>query len=229
MPGWSERRLRRAGIAAIIGGVGGVLLAPIMVIVKYMTGWSIVPEPAWVGVVRPAIDPMLSFATPVGLWVVYGSLYTVALLLMFTGLLAFSSQIKNEQGRAKSRGIWVLLLGLLMVIPGDAVHTLTWHQNGLTIPTPGSNIVANSGYAVHMMGMNLVLVGSLVIGITALRKRFLAPWLAWMFVSIAPSAVIVSLTLLPTSPSGGLWVFSLMMIMLGETLGTDRTLPARNW
>ena len=85
-----------AGCAAIAGGAMGILLAPVMVIIKYMTG----------------------------------------------------------------------------------IHTWTWHQNGLTTPTPGTNPVANTAYAVHMMGMNFVMVGAMTVGVSAWRRRFLAYFLA---------------------------------------------------
>jgi hypothetical protein len=94
------------------GGVMGLLLAPIMVIVKYMTGWAIIPEPAW--------------------------------------------------------------------------------------------------------------VARMAVGVSALRRRFLEPWLAWMFVLLFPSAVVASITWLPTTPSGALWLFSLMMIVSGYFLATGR-------
>ena len=116
-----------------------------------------------------------------------------------------------------------------MVIPGDAIHTWTWHQNGLTTPTPGTNPVANTAYAVHMMGMNFVMVGAMTVGVSALRRRFLAPWLAWSFVLIFPSAVVASITVLPTTPSGALWLFSVMMIACGYFLATrqhDRLIAA---
>lgn len=217
-----ESRSRIAGTAATLGGVMGVLLAPILVIVKYMTGWAIIPEPSWIAVVKPSLDGLLSMATPVGLWVVYGSLYTVALLLMFAGLLALAMRTKERTGRVQPWGLWVLMAGLFLVIVGDAVHTATWHQNGLTIPTPGTNPVANTGYAVHMMGMNLVIVGALMTGVAALRRRLLATWLAWFFILIPPSIIALSLTLLPTTPSGGLWVFSVLMIALGWSLRSGR-------
>lgn len=213
---------RAPGTAAIIGGAMGVVLAPFMVMVKYMTGWSVLPEPSWIAVVKPALGGLLTFSTPVRLWVVYGSLYTVALLLMLAGVMALASRTRRRAGRVRPIGLWVLIGGLCLVIVGDAVHTLTWHQNGLTVPTPGTNPVANTGYAVHMMGMNLVLVGSLMTGVAALRRRLLAPWLAWLFVLVTPSVVALSLTLLPTTPSGGLWGFSLMMIVLGWSLRSGK-------
>jgi hypothetical protein len=219
----SHTRTQAAGYAAIAGGVLGMVLAPIMVMVKYLTGWAVIPEPSWIEVVRPALGLMLTFATPVQLWVVYGSIYTMALLLMFVGLLALAAQSRRLRGRVEPRGLWILIAGLCLVIVGDCVHTLTWHQNGLTVPTPGTNPIANTAYAVHMMGMNIVLVGSAMTGISALRRRLLPSWLAWLFILIAPGAVAMSLTLLPTTPSGALWLFSLTMIILGYHLRSNRS------
>jgi hypothetical protein len=68
--------------------------------------------------------------------------------------------------------------------------------------------VANTVYAVHMMGMNLVMVGSLTIGVSALRRKFLAPWLAWSFLLVFTAAALASITFLPTTPSGALWLLS---------------------
>lgn len=218
----SEALSRAAGTAAFVGGVLGILLAPIMVIVKYMTGWSVISEPSWIDVVTPALGALLAFATPVGLWVVYGSLYTTALLLMFAGLVALAIQTRHRTGRVQPWGLWVVLFGLCLVIPGDAVHTATWHQHGLTTPTPGTSPLANTAYAIHMMGMNFVMVGCVMTGISALRSRLFTRWLAWLFILVFPSAVLMSLTLLPTTPSGGLWLFSVMMVALGYSLRSGR-------
>src|SRR5512134_3619805 len=136
-PGEKSMRIgagRVAGIVAIAGGALGVLLGPVMVIVRYMTGWSVVPEPAWVSVLRPALGEWLTFASPVGLWVFYGRLYTVALVLMLAGLVPLALRMSARDGRMRPAGLWILIAGLCLVIPGDAVHTATWHQNGLTVP-----------------------------------------------------------------------------------------------
>src|SRR5262245_41903759 len=205
-----------AGIAAIIGGLLGVALAPLLVIVKYRTGWSIIPEPWWISAATPALGQLLGFSSPVGLWVAYGSLYTVALVLMLVGLAALVGQIRRRG--SQPRWLWLLMLGLALVAVVHRVHTATWHEKWRTTPTPGTHPVANTGYAVHMMGMNVVLLASFATGVQALRRRLLPAWLAWLFVLVAPSAVALSLTILPTSPSGGLWMFSVTMIGLGSSL-----------
>lgn len=106
--------------------------------------------------------------------------------------------------------------------PGDAIHTWTWHQNGLTTPTPGTNPLANTAYALHMMGMNFIMAGSFTVGVAALRRKFLAPWLAWSFVAILPSAVVASITVLPTTPSGALWLFSAVIGACGYFFATGK-------
>lgn len=113
------------GYLAIVGGTMGLILAPIMVIIKYMTGWAIIPEPTWVGAARQALGSLLQFATPAGLWMAYGSVYTVALLLMLSGLIALSSQMRDAQGQLHTKGYWIVVVGLCLVIPGDAIHTWT--------------------------------------------------------------------------------------------------------
>ena len=210
------------GFVAMVGGAMGLLLAPIMVIIKYMTGWAIIPEPIWVGAAQKALGGLLQFAMPPGLWMAYGSLYTVAMLLMLVGFVGLSGRSRDAQGRLHTKGYWIVLLGLCMVIPGDAIHTWTWHQNGLTTPTLGTNPVANTAYAVHMMGMNFVMVGSLLLGITALRRRALARWLAWLFTLIFPAALVASLAFLPTTPSGALWLFSALMCLCGYLVARGR-------
>jgi hypothetical protein len=211
------------GYVAMAGGALGFLLAPILVIIKYMTGWAVIPEPVWVGVAQEALGGLLQFAAPPGLWMAYGSAYTVALFLMLGGLVGLSRHLRDAQGRLHTKGYWIVLVGLCMVIPGDAIHTWTWHQDGLTTPTPGTNPLANTAYAVHMMGMNFVMVGSMTVGVSALRRKFLAPWLAWSFILIFPSAVVASISVLPTTPSGALWLFSMMMMACGYFLATGKS------
>jgi hypothetical protein len=210
------------GYLALAGGALAFVLAPVMVVIKYMTGWAVVPRPSWVAPAQEALGSLLAFAAPPGLWMAYGTAYTVALSLMLAGLVALSGPLRDAQGRLQSKGYWILLAGLCLVIPGDAVHTWTWHQHGLATPTPGTNPVANTAYAVHMMGMNFIMAGSMTVGVSALRRRFLAPWLAWSLVLVFPSAVLASITVLPTTPSGALWLFSLMMCACGYFLAAGR-------
>jgi hypothetical protein len=210
------------GYVAMVGGALGLLLAPVMVIIKFMTGWAIIPEPIWVGAAEKALGSLLRFATPPGLWMAYGSVYTLALVLMLGGFVGLCRLSRDTQGRLHTKGYWIVVIGLCMVIPGDAIHTWTWHQDGLTTPTPGTNPVANTAYAVHMMGMNFIMAGALTVGVSALRRKFLASWLAWTFVLVFPSAVLASITVLPTTPSGALWLFSVMMIVCGYFLATGK-------
>ena len=213
---------KRFGYLAFAGGMLGLILAPIMVIIKYMTGWAVVPQPFWVSRAQDALGGLLQFTTPQRLWTVYGTVYTLALLLMMAGVVGLSRQTRDAEGRMPTRAWWLILLGLGLVIPGDAIHSWTWHQHGLTTPTPGTNPLPNTAYAVHMMGMNVFMAGSIWLGIAALRRKFLAPWLAWSILFVFPSAVLASVTFLPTTPSGALWWFCLLMMACGYFLATGR-------
>lgn len=50
-----------AGYVAMAGGAMGLLLAPVMVIIKYMTGWAVIPEPPSLGVAQEALGGLLRF------------------------------------------------------------------------------------------------------------------------------------------------------------------------
>jgi hypothetical protein len=205
---------RWLGAGALIGGTVSLLLASPLVTIKYMTGWAIIPEPFWVPAARAELDALFPTATPAALWTGFGTAYSAALLLMLGGLLGLAHVLPGRS-TVQRAGYWALVAGLGLVLPGDAIHSWTWHQNGLTVPTPGTNPVANTAYAAHMMGMNFMMLGSLLIGSSALRRRTLARWLAWLFTGMFPAALLASLFLLPTSPSGALWLFSVAMAGCG--------------
>jgi hypothetical protein len=217
--------LRRSSAAlAMLGGLLGLLLAPILVVIKYMTGWSIVPQPFWVASAQSSLGDLLRFASPQELWTFYGSLYTLALCCMLLGLCALAP-ILWRGGFAQKLGYGLLVAGLVLVIPGDAIHSWTWYRSGISVPTPGSDPLPNTAYAVHMMGMNFVMAGSMLLGLAALRARRVARWLAWSFVAVFPAAVLASMSMLPTTPSGALWLFSALMLASGWQLargGVDR-------
>lgn len=219
---------RGIGHLAMAGGVLSVALAPIMVIIKYMTGWDIIRKPAWVDPVQAALGDLLTFAPPHALWTTYGSVYTVALVLLFIGLLGIVGHLRRHYGGLPVKGLWLVVAGLALVIPSDAIHSWTWHQDGLRTPMPGTNPLPNAAYAVHMMGMNLVMIGSMWTGIVAVRRQLLAPWLAWSFAMVFPGALFASTVLLPTTPSGALWWFSIIVLVSGYFLATgqvERLLP----
>ena len=141
---------------------------------------------------------------------------------MLVGLLGLAPYLKGPT-RGQQVGYWLLTVGLAVVLPGDAIHSWTWHQHGLTVPTPGSNPIANTAYAAHMMGMNFVMGGSLLLAVTALRRRTLARWVGWTLAFVFPAAVLASLSLLPTTPSGALWLFSVLIGACGYLLVRGRT------
>jgi hypothetical protein len=144
------------GLFAVAGGTMGIILAPILVIIKYMTGWKVIPEPAWVDTARETLGVALEFASPPGLWMVYGSAYTISLVLMLAGLGGLSGRVKSAQSRVATAGYWIVIVGLCMVIPGDAIHTWTrapeWADDSNTRYQPSGEHCLRSpydGYELH--------------------------------------------------------------------------------
>lgn len=221
-PGENVSAHRWSGICAVVGGALSLVLAPIMVTIKYMTGWAVIDEPRWVEPARRGMERLFPSLEPPMLWMVFGTAYTIALILLWVGLLGFRRPLGSGGSRSQRAGYWLVLFGLALVIPGDAIHSWTWHQHGLTTPTPGTNPLANTAYAVHMMGMNVVMVGSVLLGVSALRRHSLAPWAAWSFAGVFPAAILASVTWLPTTPSGALWLFSSVMLACGYFVATGQ-------
>ena len=71
---YTDKPKRLKAYAVIAGGLVGVRLAPIVGIIMYMAGWSIVPEPGWIDAVFPSIASLFSIGTPLELWMVYGAI-----------------------------------------------------------------------------------------------------------------------------------------------------------
>jgi hypothetical protein len=216
-------KTRLIGCLTMLGGVLGLLLGPPLVAIKYMTGWAVVPEPFWVPTARAWLGGNVRRGDATGALggirhrVLHGT-------LVDAGRPRRSRPDLSGADSCPAARHWLVVAGLALVLPGDAIHSWTWHQNGLTVPTPGSNPLANTAYATHMMGMNLVMVGSLLLGITALRRRTLARWVAVMFVLVFPAALFASVTVLPTTPSGALWLFAVVMGLAGFVVARGRSL-----
>lgn len=220
---WSDQRIRRAGLAAMLGGLLALAVTPLQVLVKYATGWAIIPEPAWVGLARSALLPLVSFATPVQLWIVYGALYTLSLALMASGLLALRARVAAPA--AWRLALAALVAALFAVAIGDALHTASWHWGGEQLPRANLNPVASAGISVEYLGLPLLFAASLALGIASLRGARLPRLLALLLVAVAPGGVALTVTLLPAMPGGPLAVFAVAMIGLGAFLRSAPRAP----
>ena len=197
-----------------LGGLGMLVLAPLLVVVKYRTGWAIIPEPGWVAPLDRSLPEWWQAASPPLLWRWCGTAYALFLGLTVAGWWRVRPRF-TPLGRWSRLGHVLLVVGLLLVLGGDLVHSWTWARSGITTPTPGTDPLPNTAYAVHMMGMNLVMVGTMLLGIRLLRVGRGARALGWAHCAVFPAAAIISSTVVPTTPSGGLGWFAVVGVMLG--------------
>lgn len=72
----SSNRIRHCGLAAMVGGILGILYAPFYALAYFDTadGAESLEAPwvaAWAGAVRPALEPLLTFAPPEAVYLTY--------------------------------------------------------------------------------------------------------------------------------------------------------------
>jgi len=201
----------RAGV--LVAGVLALVLGPILVAVKYQTGWRVIPIPSWLEA-SGLLDVLNDLAPATQLWTWVGMAYSVTLAVLLLGFVRWRAALGSDIDLYARLAYATAAIGLAMTLGGDAVHSALWHRTGITIPTPGSDPLPNRAYAIHMMGMNLLMIGSLALGIVRLRRGATPRWLSWGLIAVLPSGILASLTWLPTTPSGALWWFHLLMVLV---------------
>ena len=103
---------RTLGYLGVLGGGLCLALAPVMVTIKYMTGWAIIPAPDWVEPFRSDLGGFLTFDTPPRLWTVYGSVFTAGLMMVLLGLLGTAWRLIRSSGLA----LWGWLLTFALAL-----------------------------------------------------------------------------------------------------------------
>lgn len=70
----------------------------------------------------------------------------------------------------------------------------------------------------------IVMAGTMLLGLTALRRGTLDRWVSPLFILVFPAAVLASVSILPTTPSGAPWLFGVLMAAAGHRVVRGRTL-----
>ena len=81
----SSNWIRRGGLAAMVGGILGILCSPFYALAYFATedGTESLEAPwvaAWAGALRPILEPFLTFAPPEDVYLTYGKLLTLVFL-----------------------------------------------------------------------------------------------------------------------------------------------------
>jgi hypothetical protein len=220
----SSNLTRWGGLAAVAGGVLGILYSPFYALAYFATpeGAESLEAPwvtAWAGALRPVLEPFLTFAPPETVYLTYGKCFPLMVLGWMAGLLALHAEQAPRAGGLERWGFRAALAGTgLGTIGGIGAYWV----GSLWPPADDLSFLAFLVPALLLVGVGFPLFGA-----GALRAR-VAPRLgAWLLIfGGLPGMVLLNLVLgqltLALLPINAAWV------MLGYALYSERLAPARH-
>lgn len=226
----SSNRIQWGGPAAMVGGVLGVLYSPFAALAYFATkdGAKFADSPpvaAWTGVVRPVLEPFLTFASPDYVYLSIGSLVLFVILGMLAGLLALRARQAAYAGRLEKWGFRVALVGNVLLILGTLGE---YWVGGLVFVVTHSHsaLVTDASYMVFSLpGLLFFMFGTLLFGIGTLRARVAPRAGAWLLI-VGGFPGMILLALLVGHWGGAFLLLDLAWIVLGYSLWSEKSAPA---
>lgn len=219
----SSKLVRWGGLAAMLGGIVGILYAPFYALAYFATpdGVESLEAPwvaAWAGAVRPALEPLLTFAPPEAVYLTYGKLLSLMVLGWMVGLLALHAQQATGAGRLEKWGFRVTFIGTVLGTIGGIVAywigTFWWAAVGI-------------GFGAFLAPMLILVgVGFPLFGIGTLRAKT-APKLGVWLLIIGGLPGMILLDIVLGQLTLALLPINLAWIILGYALFSEKVAPAR--
>jgi hypothetical protein len=210
--------IRWGGLAAMVGGVLGILIPPFLGVAWFATkgGAESLENPlvaVWAEPFAQVFSPLLTFASPDAVYRTYGALALFIFLGFLAGLLALHARQAPRAGGLEKWGFRVAVVGTVLQILG--VIGAFW-----------VGALDFSFFAFLIPGQLLIMVGWTLFGIGTLKTR-VAPRLgAWLLILGGFPGVLVITVLLGQHNSMGLLLVALAWIVLGYALWSARGAPA---
>ena len=212
----SSSKVRACGLAAMIGSVVGILFFPLNALAYFATPDGAASAKPWARVVRPLVEPLLTFAPPQVVYHTYGKLYLVLFLGFLAGTLGLHACQRaagsSRAGRRERWGYWLTLVALVLLILG----AIGDHWVGPYWPA----LIDAAYLGLAIPGVLLLMVGTPLFGIGTLRAK-VAPRLgAWLLILGGFPGLIV-LSMVTGNWAGGLVPFDLAWLIIGYFLWTN--------
>jgi hypothetical protein len=218
-----SKPIRYGGLAAMLGGIVGILYAPFYALAYFATedGAESLEAPlaaAWAGVLRPTLEPLLTFAPPEVVYLTYGKCFSFMVFGWMAGLLALHARQAAGAG-------WLEKWGFRLAFAGTVLGTI----GGIGVYWIGTfwwGAVDFSFLAFMVPMLLLVSIGFPLFGIGTLRAR-VAPRLgAWLLIfGGLPGMVLLSFLL--GQLTLGVLLINLAWVVLGYSLYSERAASAR--
>jgi hypothetical protein len=204
----SPDRVRLTGLAAMVGGALGVLVAPLYSL-AYFAGDEapLDAESAWVRAwaepARDLLGPLLTFASPDDVYLTYGKLFLFVWMSLLAGLVGLHARHAGRGGRLERWGFRASSFGLLLMVIG--AFGAYW-----------LGLVEASFVAFLVPGLLLVTLGATLFGLGTLRAG-VAPRIGALLLVVGgfPGTFLMSEI---ATLGGGLVLFYLGWVVLGHAL-----------
>ncbi|MGH3129998.1 MAG: hypothetical protein ACRDNX_04195 [Gaiellaceae bacterium] len=208
----SPDQVRLTGLAAIVGGVLGVLVSPLYSLAYFAGDEAPVDTEsalvqAWAEPARDLLGPLLTFASPDDVYLTYGKLFLFVWMGMLAGLVGLHARHAGRGGRLERWGFRASFLGLLLLVIG--AFGAYWME-----------LVEASFVAFLVPGLLLLTFGATLFGLGTWRAG-VAPRTGALLLVVGgfPGTFLISEI---ATLGGGLVLVYLAWVVLGHALWSER-------
>ena len=203
-----------AGLAAILGGLTAIILTAPLVCAYFSAypGYNV--PPFWIHSLKPALGSLLTFASPVVVYNVYGRIFDLVYLLFLPAAFGLHHLHQGASFRVEKWGFRILATGLLATFIGVA----------------GDYWANGAGFFIELLGLLTLAIGATLYGVALLQSKVIPSWCAWLLVACGPVAFVfvplAGLQSLPTFlyaislgfPEGPTFLFAIAWLIVGYML-----------
>ena len=195
--------MRGAGAAAMVGGLGAIAMTPPFAVSFFLAYPGENSLPFWFATAEDRLGPLLSFASPVDVYEVYGRYYNLVYLLFVPMIFVLHHAQASRNIVLERRGFVVLTSGVALTAVGVA----------------GDYWANGAGFPIEALGLLAMIVGVTMWGIAGVRSDVLPRLWSWTLLSCGPGALATS-ALVGHLPSGPTLSFALAWLIVGTLLLT---------
>jgi hypothetical protein len=169
--------VHRGGLAAMVGGMIGIVWAPLYALAHFAIEDSEVqaaPPPlvAWHHAARPLLEPLLTFASPNVVYLTYGKVALIMCLGWLAGTIALHARQAGHAGQLEKWSFRLVVAAVSWFIAG----TVGAYWVGSLVPQAGDF----SFFIFILPGVLLMTIGWPLFGIATLRSGVVPRWTGWL-------------------------------------------------
>lgn len=200
---------RRSGLVALVAAALGLLLLPLITVAYAVSGDGAGSDPAWGPDARDLFGPLVTFAEPDTVYAAYGKVYFLVLLGLLVGVLGLSRLRRGGVSVPERWGFRLSVVGLVANLAGIVTDYTVFEDT----------LVENIGFVVgSLLGLLLLVVGSLLLGVAWLRADGAPRLGAWLVLLAVPGMVALGALGFGNLPSMPIAWFCIAWLALGRYL-----------